>query len=240
MPLASMTSAPDCAASLAVMAALPAGPRWVRRASRKACKRAEPLDVALAPPGHAVAQPVLLGDDLAVELVLVALLFGEHLVAPVLEIGEAALDPARLAAIEPDRAARQVGQKPPVVADHHQRGAAAVELALQPFDGGEVEMVGRLVEQQDVRLRRQHARQRGAARLAAGQVGRVFAAVEAELLQQLAGLMRAVVRAEAGFDIGQRGRSVAEIRLLRADSAATRRAARTPSRGRARRRRPRS
>ena len=53
---------------------------------------AEPLDVALAPAGDAVAQPVLLGDDLAVELVLVALFLGQHLVAPGLEGGEAAVD----------------------------------------------------------------------------------------------------------------------------------------------------
>ena len=158
----------------------------------------EPLDVALAPRGDAVAQPMLLGDDLAVELVLVALLLGQHLVAPVLEIGEAALDAAGLAAVEPDRAARQVGEEAAVVADHHQRGAAAFELALQPFDGGEVEMVGRLVEQEDVRLRRQHAGERRAARLAAGQMRRVFAAGRARAAPASGGPVRAVVRPEAG------------------------------------------
>ncbi len=66
---------------------------------------AEPADVALAPRRDAVAQPMLLGDDLAVELVLVALLLGQDLVAPRLELGEAALDPPRPAAVEPDRAA---------------------------------------------------------------------------------------------------------------------------------------
>ncbi len=86
-------------------------------------QRAEPADIALAPRGDAVAQPVLLGDDLAVELVLVALFLGQHLVAPGLEGGKAALDAARLPAVEPDRGARQVGEKPPVVADHDQRGA---------------------------------------------------------------------------------------------------------------------
>ena len=233
MPLASMTRTPDRSASLAVMSALPAGAAMGAARLAQAVQGGEPLDVALAPSRHAVAQPVLLGDDLAVELVLVALLFFEHLVAPALEVGEAAFDAARLAAVEPDRAARQIGEEAAVVADHDQRGAAAFELALQPFDRGQVEMVGRLVEQQDVRLRRQHAGERRAARLAAGEMGGVFAAVEPELFQQLAGLMRAVVRAEAGFDIGQRGRGVAEVRLLRADSAATRPAARTPSRGRA-------
>src|SRR4051812_35829034 len=72
-------------------------------------KIAEPLDVALAPAGDAVAQPVLLVDDLAVELVLVALFFREHLVAPGLEGAEAAVDLPDLAAVEPGGAARQVG-----------------------------------------------------------------------------------------------------------------------------------
>ena len=49
------------------------------------------------------------------------------------------------------------------MADQHQRRAHAADLALQPLDGGQVEMVGRLVEQQDVGLGRQHAGQRGAA-----------------------------------------------------------------------------
>src|SRR5262249_60386113 len=55
----------------------------------------DPAHVALAPRGHAVAHPMFLGDDLAVKLVLLALLFLEHRVAPFLEMGKAALDPTR-------------------------------------------------------------------------------------------------------------------------------------------------
>ena len=47
---------------------------------------------------------MLLGDDLAVDLVLLALLFFEFLVAPGLELGKAAREGSRAAAIEPDRA----------------------------------------------------------------------------------------------------------------------------------------
>ena len=36
------------------------------------------------------------------------------------------------------------------MADDHQRGAPGIEVALQPFDRGQVEMIGRLVEQQDI------------------------------------------------------------------------------------------
>ena len=72
----------------------------------QAMQGGEPLDIALAPPGHAIAEPMLFRDDLAVELVLVALFFFEHLVTPALEIRETAFDPAGLAAIEPNGAAR--------------------------------------------------------------------------------------------------------------------------------------
>ena len=158
---------------------------------------------------------MLFGDDLAVELVLLALFLGQQHVAPFLEMGKAALDPARGAAVEPDRRARQRRQKAPVVADDHQRGAAGVEIALQPFDGGEVEMIGRLVEQQDIGRRRQHARERDAARFAARQMRGVFRAGEAEFLEQMARDVGIVGRLEAGFDIGQRRGKAGEVRLLR-------------------------
>ena len=80
------------------------------------------------------------------------------------------------------------------------------DLALQPFDGRQVEMVGRLVEQQDIRLGREDAGQRGAAGLAARQLGRVFLAGQAELIQQIVRPVGIVAGAEAGLDIGQRGR----------------------------------
>ncbi len=158
---------------------------------------------------------MLLGHDLAVELVLVALFLGQYLVAPFLEAAEAAFDPPGLAAIEPHRAARQIGEEAPVVADQHQRAASCVEIAFQPFDGGEIEMVGRFVQQQDVGRGSQHACQRRAARFAAGQVGRIFLAGQSQLLEQEAGLVVIVARSEAGFHIGQRGRHSGKIRLLR-------------------------
>src|SRR6185437_8970922 len=68
----------------------------------------QPAHVALAPSRNAVAQPVLLGLDLACELVLLAFLFGQNLVAPFFEGAEAEIDTARPAAIEPDGRARQV------------------------------------------------------------------------------------------------------------------------------------
>src|SRR5437660_537816 len=95
---------------------------------------AKPLDVALAPAGDAMAQPMLLVDDLAVELVLVALFFGQHLVAPRLEGCKAAVDLLDPAAIEPGGRTREIGQEAAVMADQQQRAAAAVELLFQPLD----------------------------------------------------------------------------------------------------------
>src|SRR5205085_1067399 len=83
----------------------------------------------------------------AVELVLIALFLRQHLVAPGLERAKAAVDLPDLAAIEPGSGARQVREETAVVADDDKRAAAVVEFALQPFDGGEIEMVGRLLRQ---------------------------------------------------------------------------------------------
>ena len=93
---------------------------------------------------------MLLGDDLAVEFVLFALLLGQQHVAPFLEMGKAPVDTSRVAAIEPDRRTRETGEKAPVVTDKHKRGSPGIKVLLQPFDRGEIEMIGRLVEQQNI------------------------------------------------------------------------------------------
>ena len=191
---------------------------------------AEPLDVALAPRRNAVAQPMFFGDDLAIELVLIALLLRQHLVAPRFERGEAALDPPRLSAIQPYGAARQSGEESPVVADHQQRRAAAVELALEPFDGGQIEMVGGLIEQKDVRLRREHACERRAARLPARQLRGILAAAQPQLFEGVSGLIadhcrdRAVLRHRPAWSAHRQSRAPA------ADNGCSRPAARTACR----------
>ena len=158
---------------------------------------------------------MLFSDDLAVELVLVALLLRQDRVAPFFEMGEPAFQPAGLAPVEPDGDARQRRQEAAVVADDHQRGAPRSEIALQPFDRAQVEVVGRLVEQQDVGRGRQHPRERGAARFAAGEMRRMLVAGKAELLEQIAGGVTIVGRAEPVLDIGEGGFEAGEVRLLR-------------------------
>ncbi len=130
-------------------------------------------------------------------------------------MGKAAFNTARAAAVEPDRRARQRREEAPVVADDHQCGTACIEVALQPFDGGEIEVIGRLVQQQDIGRRRQDARKRCPARFPAGQVRRVFLTGEAEFFQEIASGVGIVARPQASLDIGQRRRKAGKVRLLR-------------------------
>ena len=100
-----------------------------------------------------------------------------NLLKPSLRIGDAA--------VEPDRGARDALEQPAVVADQDDTGAHPGQLALQPLDTGQVEMVGRLVQQQDVGRGSQHAGQGGAACLAARKSRVVFLAGKAEFFEQI-------------------------------------------------------
>src|ERR1700728_1848490 len=75
---------------------------------------ADPAHIALASAGDAVTHPVFLGNDSAIELVLIAFLLRQHRIAPFFEMGKSTLQAARLAAVEPDRAARQRREEAPI------------------------------------------------------------------------------------------------------------------------------
>ena len=75
----------------------------------------------------------------------------------------------QLAAIELDDPRRQPLQERAVVGDEHHGAVVLGEKALEPLDGVDVEMIGRLVEQQQIRLADQRARQQHAAAPAARQ-----------------------------------------------------------------------
>ncbi len=158
---------------------------------------------------------MLLGDDLSVDLVLLALFLFEFLIAPGLEIGKAAREVSRAAAIEPNRAARQILQEAPIMADDDERRGKSLEFGLEPFDGGKIEMVGRLVEQQNIGLGRHDPRERRAARFAARKSRRVFIPAEAEFVEDPPRPMRIVGWSESRLDIGEGGRKSGKIRLLR-------------------------
>ena len=176
---------------------------------------AQALDVALAPRGNPVAQPILLHHQLAAELVAVAFLLLQHLVAPPLEMGEAAIQRAGGAAVQPDDPLRQAFQQPPVMADQHDAGPQRGEFFFQPLDRRQVQMVGRLVQQQDVGRGRQTAGQRGAAGLAAGQAFGVFLAGQAKLAQQIMRAVFVIARPQPGRDIGGGAGIAGQVRLLR-------------------------
>ena len=158
---------------------------------------------------------MFLALDLPAELMLVQLFFGKLLVAPGLERPEAHFDGACLAAVEPDRFAGKILQKAAVVADEDERRAPRIEFTLQPLDGRQIEMVGRLIQQKNIRIGRQRAGERRAARLAAGNLLRVFIAGERERLHQTLGGMQVVERRQARAHIIAQRRKAGEIRLLR-------------------------
>ena len=54
------------------------------------------------------------------------------------------------AAVQPDNPLRQAFQQPPVMADQHDARAQRGELLLQPLDRWQIQMVGWLVQQQNV------------------------------------------------------------------------------------------
>ena len=179
---------------------------------------AEPVHaahIALATPADAVAHPMLFIDDLAVELVAVALFFLNDLVAPGFELAKPAIKSLGAAAVEPDGGARKVLQEAPVMADQHKRRTQRRQFAFQPFDGGQVEMVGRLVEEEQVRLGCQHARERGAADLAARQVRRVLVAAQAKLAQQILRAIEIIIGAKSRLDIAQHVGEIRQVGLLR-------------------------
>ena len=68
------------------------------------------------------------------------------------------------------------------MADDDEGAAVAVQPFLQPFDRADVEMVGRLVEQQHVGILRQRADDGGAAALAARGGGGLAREIDAELV----------------------------------------------------------
>ena len=61
-------------------------------------------------------------------------------------------------------------QKIPVVCNHHQSCARALEVALQPFDSGDVQMIRGFVEHDEFRLEHNHPYQRQTFALSPGKM----------------------------------------------------------------------
>jgi hypothetical protein len=93
---------------------------------------------------------VRLDLQLGVELVRGAGFLGIDLFHPRFIAAEADVLAAQRTAIEPQRGAGEPFEERAVVADDHERAGIALEPGFQPVDRGEIEVVGRFVQQQDV------------------------------------------------------------------------------------------
>ena len=102
-----------------------------------------------------------------------------------LVLAEIAGEAGQLPAIQLDDAGTDAIEEGTVVGDEEQRDAAFDEQRFQPLDGGDVEMVGRLVEEQHVGRRRQGAGKREALLLAAGKGADAGLRIEAEAVDDL-------------------------------------------------------
>src|SRR5205814_2050220 len=106
--------------------------------------------IAPPPRGDSPLEPMRLDLELGVELLGGPRLFIIDPFGPGLEAAEADLGAPKLAAVEPQAAARQPGEERPVVADGDEGSGEALEPFFEPLDRVEVEMVGRLIEQQHI------------------------------------------------------------------------------------------
>ena len=113
---------------------------------------AHPAHVASAPRLGAAANPRLLRRESTLEALHFERLRRPALVAPAQEVVVVARPRRHVAAIDLDDAVRDPAQEGPVMGREHEPSPIAREFLLEPFDGGDVEMVRRLVEEQEVRL----------------------------------------------------------------------------------------
>ena len=161
--------------------------------------------IALAAGREPFVAPAQLLGDAPVELGRVTRLGGQPFGRPAFEGGEALIVAAQVAAVEPQRAARQAGQQGAVVAHHHEPAGVALERALEPFDGRQVEVVGRLVEQQDIAVADQRAGERRAPRLAARERAEPARAVERYVGEHGGDGTQPRIRSDVGRDAGGDG-----------------------------------
>ncbi len=143
---------------------------------------------------------MLFAHDFAVELVGVALFLLKDLIAPVLKMGKAPVHGPRVATLQPHDPLGQRVQERPIVADEHNGRARLGERVLHPLDRRQIHVVGRLVEQKDVGVRRERARDGGPARLPSRQPRRVFLAGQAQVGERQRRAMRIIRRTKAGQD----------------------------------------
>ncbi len=112
-----------------------------------------------------------------------AFLFLFDLFGPFIELGIAFRAFQYLALSQPECVGRDILQEASVVADQQDDAIETFEATLQCFDHGHIEMVGRFVQQQDIRLARECFGKGRAALLSSRQGGWVCRAIDAEFHQ---------------------------------------------------------
>jgi hypothetical protein len=101
------------------------------------------------------------------------------------------------------------------MADHQHAARVIEQLLLQPFDGRQIEMVGRFVQQHEIGLGCQHPRQGRAPPFAARQRLRIASAVKAQVIERPRHAIVMLIRTEPARDIGRDGAAGGEARTLR-------------------------
>ena len=126
-------------------------------------QRADTSLVARAPRLDALSQPGFLFGELLVEALLRRRLDGQRLVLPSQIRGVVARPRGERSAIDLDDPCGEALQKRAVVRDEHHGAGVIGQERLEPGDGVDVEMVRRLVEQEEIGLAHQRAREQHAA-----------------------------------------------------------------------------
>src|ERR1700724_4835001 len=112
--------------------------------------------------------PFGLGLELAPARLLLAAFLGKTFLLLLQPSGIIAFVGDTAAAIELENPPRYIVEKIAVVGDDQDRARISAQVPLKPIDGLRVEMVGRLVEEQKLRLFEKQLAERDAAALAAG------------------------------------------------------------------------
>ena len=124
------------------------------------------------------------GAQFRVEPLGGALFLGGHRFGPGIEPTKTHFGAAQHAAIKPQAILRQPGEEGAIMADDDQCATAAIKPVFQPFDGADIQMVGWLIQQQQVGRFGQHTHQRGAATFAARCRGSGAGEIEPDLIGQ--------------------------------------------------------
>ena len=164
-------------------AALPLAPPTPFLAHGLQCPHA-PL-VARAPRLDALPDPGLLARQVLVELGVGAGLGFQFVGLAPQVVGVVSRVAAQAATVEFDDARGEAVDEAAVVGDEQQGAGPVEQEVLQPFDGGDVEVVGGFVEQQQVRLAGQGAAQQHAPAQPAGEGLDAGPAIQAETGQHL-------------------------------------------------------